>query len=106
MGCTACQPASILSATLKKHVVANQAIIDQRLVASRRFNLEIVLVTKFHLHAASSDRGTRNFGVELEHNDFGWFDADDEIVLRQLLDRSTLPTLIASQPAAARSASS
>jgi hypothetical protein len=33
--------------TLKKHVVANQAIIDQRLVASRRFSLEIVLVRNF-----------------------------------------------------------
>src|ERR1700722_19380945 len=75
--------------TLKQDVVTEHAVIDQGFIAGSGFSLEVVIVMKLHLHAANSDWWTGDLGVELQHNAFYWLDADDKVVLRQLLDRCT-----------------
>src|SRR6266700_2931410 len=71
---------------LKQDVVADHAVIEQRLVAGRGLGLEIILVAKLHFDAAGGDRRPRHLGVELQRDAFGGLDADHEIVLSQLLD--------------------
>ena len=41
---------------LKQDVVADHAVIDQRLVAGRRFGLEVILVAELHLDAVDLNR--------------------------------------------------
>src|SRR3984957_2754278 len=72
---------------LKKNVVAYHAIVDQGLIAGCGLGLEVVLVKKLHLYAVDPDQRPRDLGVEAQRDPFCRLDADDEIVLSQLLDR-------------------
>src|SRR5581483_7518933 len=51
---------------LEQDVVADHAVVDQRLVAGRRLRLEVVLVAELHLDAVDIDRWPRHLGVELQ----------------------------------------
>ncbi len=70
---------------LKQDVVADHAVVDQRLIAGSRLRLEVILVAEFHLNAVDPDRGSGHFGVELQRDAFGRLDADHKVVLRQRL---------------------
>src|SRR5258707_5688116 len=72
---------------LKENVVADHAIVNQRLIARCGLGLEVVLVVELHLYAVDPDHRPRHFGVELQRDALGRLDADDEIVLSYLLDR-------------------
>src|SRR5712692_236676 len=50
---------------LKQDVVADHAVIDQRLIAGGWLGLEVVLVAELHLDAVDGNRRTRHLGVEL-----------------------------------------
>src|ERR1035438_6227205 len=72
---------------LEQDVVADHAVVDQRLIAGRGLGLEVILVAEFHLDAVDRNRRTRHLGVELQRDAFGRLDADDKIVLRQPVHR-------------------
>src|SRR5581483_10314267 len=74
---------------LKQNIVADHAVVDQGLIASCGVSREVVLVKKLHLYAVDPDHRPWYFGVELQSDAFGRFDANDKIVLSQLLDRGT-----------------
>src|SRR5215472_10565254 len=51
---------------VEQHRVADHAVVNKRLVASRRLGVEIILVGEVHPHPAERDLRTRNFRAELQ----------------------------------------
>src|SRR6185503_16111867 len=67
---------------LEQDIVADHAVIDQRLVSGAGRDLEVIFVPKPHLHAVNHDLWSRHLGVELQRHALCRLDSDDKIIWR------------------------
>src|SRR5215831_9245134 len=72
---------------LEQDRVPDHAIIDQRLVASARCGVKIILVFKCHADARNRDHRTRHLGAKLQTDALVGLNADDQEILRQPVHR-------------------